>query len=227
LGKINLLLLPANPGLFIFQQRKVTPHHNTKMKKLKTLFCNHKVAALLLIIITGLLFTSCNEELDITKQYYKFRNKETPIYSKPHGKIVGYFLRKHKLDCIGKHSVEDGWIKTSLKGFKKEIYLHPDDMQKMTVTEMQANCGKPTLLSKTFTLGSGSPSPFKGASEGVRATINIRGYGTCTGTIYNGNYFENDSRTVIAVYNGDWLLQKGFESRDDTIDRCRKEDGFG
>jgi hypothetical protein len=79
------------------------------------------------------------------------------------------------------------------------------------------------LILKTFVLGSDLPSPFKGASEGVRGTIYIQGYGSCTGTIYNDNYFENDSRTVIAIYNGYWLLQEGVESRDETNDRCNAE----
>jgi hypothetical protein len=409
------------------------------MKKIRVLFFKNK-GFLLLALLVGVLFTSCNKEIDQTKQYYKFKSKETPIYSEPNGKIVGYFPSKHKLDCIENRGFENGWIKASLIGFKKEIYLHPDDMQKMTVTEVQAISGKPTILSKTwwarttnyldlpttglwplwaalafavalivcyyikvnyyitmifllglnaseylyfmtyegdrtwffdfmgntilyfvafaiicvillfqmkitdvlleafqedgqdsysigksaiysvpvlivfslvswfviqvmglpiivakyveiaffvvlsliviryflkadglfnklcavttyitsytaialtftynvffvlyviylfiaiknfplilktFVLGSGSPSPFKGASEGVRATINIRGYGTCTGTIYNDNYFENDSRTVIAVGSGnDWFLQEGFESRDETIERFNAE----
>ena len=39
-----------------------------------------------------------------------------------------------------------------------------------------------------------------------------------------GGYFENDSRTVIAVGSGnDWFLQEGIESRDETIDRCNAE----
>lgn len=122
-----------------------------KTAKQKTnLLCN-----IVLLCIIAICFTSCNKELDFTKSSYKFLSKSTNVYSSPEGPIVGRFVIKKEDYCayieVNDSTIKNGWIPSTLKGFKGIKYLKTSDMKKMTTTERyQMTEGKATLFSKKW-----------------------------------------------------------------------------
>lgn len=124
------------------------------MKKVKLLFWYSYIKTILFVIVISLSFTSCNKELDFTISSYKFPTKSTNVYSSPNGRIIGqYIAEKENSDYIQvKDSlVKDGWIPTTLKGFKGTSYLKVSDMKKKTITERyQHTPGRATLFTKKW-----------------------------------------------------------------------------
>lgn len=122
-----------------------------KTEKQKT----NLLCSIVLLSIIALCFSSCNKELDFTKSSYKFLSKSANVYSSPGGSIVGQFIVKKENYCayieVNDSTIKDGWIPSTLKGFKGIHYLRESDMKKMTTTERyQMTEGKATLFSKKW-----------------------------------------------------------------------------
>lgn len=119
-----------------------------------TLNFTYKTFIKLAVFITlTLFFSSCGQEIDFSKKYYKYKSDTTAVYASPDGPVLGYFKRQRPLDAIvikPSDADNNGWVKIPYPEVSKErTYVNLNDFEVMTVNECY-RMNKSILLSKSW-----------------------------------------------------------------------------
>ena len=110
----------------------------------------------ILFVLMSLSLTSCHQQIDFSKQCYKYKQDSTAVYASPDGPVVGYFKREHPYDCIQMTDsvAAQKWIGISYPGLPKGTFVHINDLEKMTVNE-RYQVGKALLFNKAWWANAG------------------------------------------------------------------------